>query len=58
MIAGKAAGLIHDLAEYSEKTAVAKGKPILPNLDIHMLYQPLIQRYIEMEKQLEHYYSS
>ena len=58
MIAGKAAGLIHDLAEYSEKTAAAKGKPILPDPDIHKLYQPLIQRYIEMEKQLEHYYSS
>jgi xylulokinase len=58
MIAGKAAGLIHDLAEYSEKSAATKGKTILPDPNIHKMYQPLIQHYIKMEKQLEHYYSS
>ena len=31
MIAGKAVGLINDLAEYAEKSAAVKGKPILPD---------------------------
>jgi xylulokinase len=57
MIAGKAVGLIDDLAEYSEKTAVAKGKPILPDPEVHRIYQPLVKRYIEMESLLDGYFT-
>jgi xylulokinase len=57
MIAGKAVGLIDDLAEYSEKTAVAKGKTILPDPEVHRIYQPLVKRYIEMESLLDGYFT-
>ncbi len=56
MIAGKAAGLIDDLALYSDKTSSVKGKPIKPDQEIHKIYQPLIQQYIEMQSQLDEYF--
>lgn len=56
MIAGKAAGLIDDLAEHSDKTARTRGNPILPEPEIHTIYRPLIDRYIEMENHLDHCY--
>ena len=53
MIAGKAAGLINDLAEYSDRTALTRGKPISPEPEINRIYQPLINKYIDMENQLD-----
>lgn len=56
MIAGKAAGLIDDLAEHATKTTYLDGKPVVPSEKNHGLYQPLIDQYIRMEKMLEEFY--
>jgi xylulokinase len=58
MIAGKAVGLIDNLVEHAEKTAVVNGSALLPSSSNHSLYQPLIQRYIEMESTLSHFFSN
>jgi len=58
MIAGKAAGLISDLADHAEKTAIRKGGALTPNEANHKVYHPLINRYIEMEDTLDHFYSN
>lgn len=57
MIAGKAVGLIDDLAEYSGRTAIAKGNPILPNVENHKIYAPMVERYISMEDHLVDYFA-
>jgi xylulokinase len=58
MIAGKAVGLIDNLADHAEKTAVVNGSSLLPSSSNHSLYQPLVKRYIEMESTLSHFFSS
>ncbi|MDP3449823.1 MAG: FGGY-family carbohydrate kinase, partial [Anaerolineaceae bacterium] len=58
MIAGKAVGLIDNLVEHAEKTAVVNGSALLPSSSNHSLYEPLIQRYIEMESTLSHFFSN
>jgi xylulokinase len=58
MIAGKAAGLINDLATHAEQTAILNGSPFLPHKETHALYTPLIEKYIAMEETLERFYRS
>jgi hypothetical protein len=58
MIAGKAAGLISDLAANAEQTAILIGSPFVPNKETHALYTPLIEKYIAMEQTLEQFYRS
>lgn len=57
MIAGKAAGLIDNLAEHAEKTAVTLGEPAQPSEQQHSLYEPLVKKYIEMEQSLNHFFT-
>jgi sugar (pentulose or hexulose) kinase len=58
MIAGKAVGLIQDLASHAEQTAVLNGKPFYPSKGNHEAYIPLIERYIFLEQTLNRYYTS
>ncbi len=56
MIAGKAAGVIDDLAGHAVKTVFYEGQPARPVAERHRLYQPLIQRYIRMETMLSEFF--
>lgn len=58
LVAGKAAGLFDDLAAKAEETTQPLGEPISPDPDQHRQYQPLIVRYIELQKVLGNYFSS
>jgi xylulokinase len=58
MIAGKAAGLINDLASHAEETALVNGVPFHPSQANHAAYQPLIDRYIRLEQTLNQFYNS
>jgi xylulokinase len=58
MIAGKAAGLITDLRTHAEQTALLNGNPFLPGKEIHALYLPLIEKYINLEQILNQFYRS
>ena len=57
MIAGKAAGLIDDLASHAEQTAVRAGKPFAPSKENHQIYLPLIEKYILLEKSLNNFFA-
>jgi len=56
IIAGKAAGVIEDLAEHATRTAFAEGPPSTPSEENHQAYLPLIDRYIRMEKSVEEFF--
>ena len=56
MIAGKAAGLIDDLAEHARRTAILNGSPFYPSRDNHEIYVPLIEKYILLEETLNQFY--
>jgi xylulokinase len=58
MIAGKAAGLITDLASHAEQTALRNGKAIQPSRENHAVYQPLVEKYIALEETLHKFYQS
>jgi xylulokinase len=58
MIAGKAAGLISDLADHAQKCAVRDGKPSQPSQDAHAAYKPLIDRYIRLQQTLNGYFTA
>jgi xylulokinase len=58
MIAGKAAGLIDDLANHAEKTAIIYGKPFIPSRENHAIYEPLINQYICLEEAINQFYKS
>ena len=58
MIAGKAAGLIDDLAAHAEQTAIRSGEARLPTAENHEIYAPLVERYIEMERVLNQFFKS
>ncbi len=58
MIAGKAVGVINDITSHAEKTALLSGKPCTPNKLIHELYEPLIEKYISLQRLLNEFYSS
>lgn len=58
MIAGKAAGLITDLASHAERTALVNGAPFYPVKRNHEAYIPLIEKYIRLEQALNQFYTS
>jgi xylulokinase len=58
IIAGKAAGLINDLAAHAEETALVSGSPSLPSKINHEIYIPLIEKYIVLEQTLNHFFIS
>jgi len=58
MIAAKAVGLIDNLAEHAEQTALLSGSPRVPSATNHALYLPLIEKYILLEQALNQYFTS
>jgi len=58
MIAGTAAGLINDLADHAERTALLSGGPCVPSEANHQIYAPLIEKYILMEQMLNQFFTS
>jgi xylulokinase len=58
MIAGKAAGLIGDLAAHAEESAILSGSPCLPSPSNHEIYVPLIEKYIALESTLNEFFGS
>ena len=58
MIAGKAAGLITDLASHAKQAALVNGKPFYPIKENHAIYIPLIEKYIRLEQILNQFYRS
>jgi len=58
MIAGKAAGVINDLAEHAKRTAIVEGSPVQPDPERHLFYQPLVAKYIQMEEMLGAFFKS
>ena len=57
MIAGKAAGVINDLAAHAEETALLNGSPSLPSKINNEIYKPLIEKYIELEQTLNQFFA-
>jgi len=57
MIAGKAAGLIPDLALKAAESAKPSGTRIIPNLENHIIYKPLSKKYIGIQKMLETHFN-
>ncbi|HSK86819.1 MAG TPA: FGGY family carbohydrate kinase [Anaerolineales bacterium] len=57
MIAGKAAGVIDDLAMHAEQTAHRDGEAFLPSLETHATYLPLIEKYIVLEEAMQHFFA-
>jgi xylulokinase len=57
MVAGKAAGVITDLAAHAEQTAILNGKPCLPSQENHEIYKPLVEKYIQLEGLLNQFFA-
>jgi hypothetical protein len=49
-------GLFADLAETAARFAQPAGEPVRPESDRHALYQPLVERYIQMQDLLAGFY--
>ncbi len=58
MIAGKAAGLINDLASHAEEAALLNGQPVVPSKENHEIYLPLIEKYIALEQSLNLFFTA
>jgi xylulokinase len=58
MIAGKAAGLIDNLADHARHSAILTGSPYYPSSENHTIYAPLIEKYIRLEETLNQFYRS
>jgi xylulokinase len=56
MIAGKAAGLIDNLADHARQSAILNGSPFYPAEQNHTIYAPLIEKYIHLEETLNQFY--
>jgi xylulokinase len=57
MIAGKAAGVIDDLASHAGQTAIRVGEPFHPSPETHAAYLPLIEKYIVLEDTLQQFFA-
>ena len=59
MIAGKAAGLITDLAAHAEKQRGSRRTALAPSIaDAHAAYKPIIERYIRLERALNQFFTA
>jgi xylulokinase len=50
MIAGRAVGIFHDLAEIATLSTAPSGAPQQPRLEVHSAYQPYVGQYIGWQK--------
>ena len=57
LIAGKAVGLVDDLAARAMECAQPAGAAIRPNPENRAVYAPLLERYIRMQSNLNEYFS-
>jgi len=57
MIAGKAAGLINDLAMHASETTHISGKAISPDNQMVSEYKPMIERYIQMQETMSRFFT-
>jgi hypothetical protein len=57
MIAGKAAGLIDDLASHAARAAILSGNPATPSKENQAIYRPLIEKYILLEQSLNDFFT-
>lgn len=57
MVAGKAAGVIENLAEFAIQTSSLSGNPFQPIEQNTKIYQPMIQKYIHMENMLNSFFN-
>jgi xylulokinase len=57
LIAGKAAGLFDDLAARAAEAAQPAAAPIQPAADRRALYDPLIERYIALQSNLNRFFT-
>ncbi len=57
MIAGKAAGVIENLAEHATKTVFSEGAPHSPDSQRHRVYEPLVEKYIQMQQMLAQFFT-
>jgi xylulokinase len=57
LIAGKAAGVIDDLAAHAEQTASSDGTVCVPSSANHQTYLPLIEKYIVLEQTLQQFFA-
>ncbi len=53
MIAGKAAGIFDDLAQVAAEHARPAGDALFPDEELHEIYRPLRQRYIDIQAGLQ-----
>ncbi len=58
MIAGKAAGLIDDLAAHAERSAVRHELPLAPSRDAQQVYGPAVENYIRLESTLNQFFTA
>ncbi len=56
MIAGKAAGVIDDLASHADQCAQISGEVFQPNPENHLKYQSIVQDYIKLQDMLNTFY--
>jgi xylulokinase len=56
MIAGKAAGIIDDLASHSKNTVFTEGPAAQPNIHNYEIYKPLVDKYIQMQQMLDQFF--
>lgn len=56
LIAAKAAGMVEDLAARAFDSAHPSGEPIQPDKENNRIYQPLVDKYIQMEEILHQFY--
>ena len=57
MIAGKAAGVINDLASHAAQCAETSGEVFQPNAENHRQYQSIVAEYIKLQGILDTFYS-
>lgn len=57
MIAGKAVGLINDLAAHAAEHANLLDNPQKPSADNHKTYKPIIDKYIKLESMLDSFFN-
>ncbi len=57
MIAGKAAGVIDDLAVHAEEAAHRDGEAFLPSPEAHTTYLPHIEKYVALEEVMQHFFA-
>lgn len=57
MIAGKAAGVIDDLALHASRSVQFEGDPVAVDADLHKFYQVQFKKFLQMQSMLDEFYN-